>query len=604
MCPHSAILHVTMAVYILLFLLCYSNLVEGTVYHIMPNSAGLCTVPCPNLTLFAVNFSNFINLELNTTMILFPGRHNLFMTLEIVNQKHFLMTSLNTSAQVICENSSSISFTNTPVVHIMNVEFIGCGHNQFNNVSNFTLANTRFEGKESSGAALELIKTNAQITNAVFLSNTKGIFRNLTKQLELIKKILGAQDIDLDTNGTWVGGALVAIHSNISIVSSAFESNSAEIGGGLFVESSSLTVENTTFINNYVHDQRSPYSRLGIAGVLYLGDSHTVLTNNHFGNNSASVGGLAFILRGSISTYSSNFSFNTAKYGGTLFSAFSDVVTQFDNNRAEYGGVLRSFTSNVTIENSQLNANNATFGGVILSFNSSLTINESEFSNNKAEVAGAVLVAAATTIKCYGYLLVTENSANEFGVMYLSECNVFFQGNATFSNNSGTLLAIYSNITFSELVAFTSNTQQHTTSVNFQDGGALSLFQSNVVFNGVCIFESNHAKNGGAIHSIESKLFVGGNMTLAYNQATRNGGGIYLSQSELSCRQQSILDIIGNTAVNRGGGIHAISSTVKSTTTDESNLRFLKQFSRRGWRAISGNKCKTLYTQAYSHQWW
>ena len=405
--------------------------------------------------------------------------------------------------------------------------------------------------------------------------------------IKLIKKILGTQDSELSTNGTWIGGALVATHSNISIESSIFENNSAEIGGALFVESCSLDIINTTFIGNNVHNQRSQQV-LGIAGALYLVDTYSTLTNSYFNSNFASVGGVAFILRGTLNMYGSSFILNTATYGGALFLAFPDIIAlecQFDNNKAEYGGVLRSFTSNVAITESQFVDNNATFGGVILSFNSSMTMNRTEFSNNTADVAGAVLVAAATTITSQGSLLVSDNSAKEFGVMYLSECSGYFQGNATFSSNFGTLLAIYSNITFSGIVAFTNNIQLHTTtaqSVNFQDGGALSLFQSNVIFSGQSLFESNRAENGGAVHSIESNLFVGGSMTLAQNQALRNGGGIYLSQSELSCGRQSILNITSNTAINRGGGIHAIGSIVRSTTIDESNLRFMNNSAEAG----------------------
>lgn len=48
-------------------------------------------------------------------------------------------------------------------------------------------------GTCSSGTALrlELIEINAQIINTIFLSNTHGMFRNFTKQLELMKLILG-----------------------------------------------------------------------------------------------------------------------------------------------------------------------------------------------------------------------------------------------------------------------------------------------------------------------------------------------------------------------------------------------------------------------------
>ena len=565
-----------MAAYTLFFLICCSNLATGAVvYHITPNAGDPCTMPCSNLTLFAANFSSFLSFQ-NVTVLLLSGKHYLSTQLQVFNQDHFQMASLNTTAQVVCEDTSLMSFNNTRVVHIMNVEFIGCGHTQFKDVNKFTLVNSKFMGTLSSGTALEITETNTQITSSTFLSNTNGMFRNLTDQLKLIKKILGIQDSELNTNSTWIGGALVATHSDISIESSTFESNSAEIGGALFMESCSLDVINTTFIGNNVHNQL-----LGIAGALYLVNTYSTLTNSYFNSNFASVGGVAFILRGRLNMYGSRFTLNSATYGGALFLAFPDIIAlqcQFDNNKAEYGGVLRSFTSNVAITVSQFVDNNATFGGVILSFNSSLTMNRTEFSNNTADVAGAVLVAAGTTITSQGSLLVSNNSAKEFGVMYLSECSGYFQGNSTFSNNFGTLLAIYSNITFSGIVAFTNNIQLHTTtaqSVNFQDGGALSLFQSNVIFGGESSFECNRAENGGAIHSIESNLFVGGSMTLAQNRALRNGGGIYLSQSELSCGHQSILNITSNTAINRGGGIHAIGSIVRSTTIDESNLRFI-----------------------------
>ena len=98
------------------------------------------------------------------------------------------------------------------------------------------------------------------------------------------------------------------------------------------------------------------------------------------------------------------------------------------------------------------------------------------------------------------------------------------------------------------------------------------------------------------MHSIESNLVVGGSMTLAYNQALRNGGGIYLSESELSCGQQSILNIVGNTAANRGGGIHAISSTLRSTTVDEPNLNFVNNSAQAdGGLYLETNASSILY---------
>ena len=48
-------------------------------------------------------------------------------------------------------------------------------------------------------------------------------------------------------------------------------------------------------------------------------------------------------------------------------------------------------------------------------------------------------------------------------------------------------------------------------------------------FDGECNLEHNHAENGGAIHSTESKLYMNDNVTIAHKMATGNGGGVYLS---------------------------------------------------------------------------
>ena len=95
----------------------------------------------------------------------------------------------------------------------------------------------------------------------------------------------------------------------------------------------------------------------------------------------------------------------------------------------------------------------------------------------------------------------------------------------------------------------------------------ITLFQSNVYIDRECSLEHNHAGNGGAIHSTESRLYVNGNVTIAHNTATGNGGGVYLkSTSELNCKPRSIFVLHGNTAVNKGGGIHAISSSIKANS--------------------------------------
>ena len=138
----------------------------------------------------------------------------------------------------------------------------------------------------------------------------------------------------------------------------------------------------------------------------------------------------------------------------------------------------------------------------------------------------------------------------------------------SFSSNFGSLVAFNSYITFIGYARFVNNQPPQAITGDFQEGGAITLFQSKVFFNGSCSLEHNHAENGGAILSTESKLYVYGNVIIAHNTATRNGGGVYLSStSELNCHQKSTFILFSNTAIHKGGGLHAISSSIKATST-------------------------------------
>ena len=127
-------------------------------------------------------------------------------------------------------------------------------------------------------------------------------------------------------------------------------------------------------------------------------------------------------------------------------------------------------------------------------------------------------------------------------------------------------MAFNSNITFSGRAVFVDNQPHTQASDDFQEGGAITLFQSSVIFDGVCYLEHNYADNGGAIHSTESKVYMNGNVTIAHNTATRNGGGVYFLTSELNCQQKCIFVLENNSAVHKGGGFHAISSFIKAAS--------------------------------------
>ena len=504
-------------------------------------------------------------------------------------------------------------------------------------VEEFVVEDTKLEGQENSGTALELIETTAQIVNSIFLSNRKRLYRKC-------HTFIPGYGYSFDG---FIGGAIIATNSTVEINQSRFEDNIADWGGAIFAEqdsiinmsgnqfvsnsatdwggvlysiSSTITIEASEFHNNYADE----------GGVLYSNSSTITIEGSEFQENNAVIGAVLDSISSTITIEASGFQGSNATiYGGVLYSSSSNITIEasgFQDNYADAGGVLFSSSSTITIEGSgfqdnyvtdtggvlhsesnntitieasQFHDNYASSGGVMFSWNSTITVEGSGFHGNNATDRGGVLYATTSSIitiagsnftnnvspigaiiyatsrsmiqHIHSFLLVDNNKADRYAVIYLSDSEFIGtdSGNVTFSNNLGSLVAFNSNINFTGYATFVNNTPSQTVSGDFQEGGAITLLQSNVFINGECHLEHNHAKNGGAIHSTDSKLYVNGesDITIAHNTATRNGGGVYLSTSELNCQQESDLVLLNNIASHKGGGLQAIDSSIKAASS-------------------------------------
>ncbi len=123
--------------------------------------------------------------------------------------------------------------------------------------------------------------------------------------------------------------------------------------------------------------------------------------------------------------------------------------------------------------------------------------------------------------------------------MYLVEGSLWIFGNSHISNNSAS-----------------------------QDGGAMSILDSQFVMSGTALFANNLAKIGGAINIITlhentaTAFFNGSHVVFVNNSASTGGGGIACSDSEL--RAEHLL-FTHNTAGEGGGGIGALNCRVQLT---------------------------------------
>ena len=502
---------------------------EVTVFHIMPSTSDLCTQSLC-LTDFAANSSQ--DLTSNTSLILAPGNHYLSVNLTVSNLLTFKMTSSSSGTRIMCENNSFLSFDHCQSVHITNVDFLGCGGNTFEVVDDFVLQNTRFKGRDGyrSGRALVLVETAAQITDSFFMSSAKGTLQDIEEVLDY--------DLQNVSNSMWVGGAVIATHSNITIRHSLFESNRAQVGGALYLNLSNATIDNTTFIDNHGSEGFQECSggnchkNITFAGVLYQEESHVTITNSHFSNNSASYGGAIYTVSGTLRVLNGcHFSSNTAsRDGGALYSQTTDTSidgSKFVGNIASLnGGALYSLTADTEIDGSIFVSNTANSNGGALYFMSgSVTIDgNSRLDSNSASSGGAIYSVSGSIAVYWSQL--NGNTANDYG---------------------GALFPVSSSVTINGS-QFTSNT------ANRYSGGALFSWLSNVT-----IAETNFTKNIANTRGAVMAAFNG----------TINSYGNLLIDSNLA-RVNAVLYLVGCTVafsdsmniLNNLGSILAVNSNV------------------------------------------
>ena len=227
-----------------------------------------------------------------------------------------------------------------------------------------------------------------------------------------------------------------------------------------------------------------------------------------------------------------NFWYNTAEFGGAVYTGF----------------VSRSYVYG----NTTFKGNVAYYGAAAIFFRSIATINSNLSIINNIAITGGIGIAHST-VSLGNYIVFSENVGSIFvyrgdvtimGEIVLSKNNQLTGPNITNNNYSTTTpsVAVYD---------FSSQ------------GGGLTLFVSKLKLQGSIILINNTASSGGGILAITSTIDCGCNLQLLANTANDTGGGLYLYQSELSISDDGYVVIYGNKALKHGGGIHAISAFIK-----------------------------------------
>ena len=430
------------------------------------------------------------------------------------------------------------------------------------------------------------------------------------------------------------GGVMYISDASFSVTSSTFTNNNAiNVGGVMYISDASFSVTSSTFTNNNAHSSgvifaksfsntrstlESTHNTDFSAGVIWdTLDGSFNITNCTFANNAAAqFGGVMFVnIHGSINIISSNFTNSTCSsdyiylntpdrsVGGVMHVIKSGSLnisnSIFTNNTAHEGGVVFTLTS-FNINNSTFTNNSVKQSGGVINTGASFNITNSTFTSNAAAKQGGVMYCELVE-----FIMVTSSTFihNKAGVIYsingayvnISDSSfennaapwhsnggiVFTQGgtahiiDSTFRYNSGSIHTFNSKLTFSGQLKFENCAEplnKTPDSLTLLEGGALTSFQSTVIFNGESSLLNNQARQGGAILAIESTIVLNGTTTIiANNTATdSSGGGVSLQQSDLDVKGNCT---ISNNYAMRGGGISARSSTI-TVYNEEGTLLF------------------------------
>ena len=529
----------------LVFLLAYADIAYSKVYYITPSRDGPCPQysSCLTLSQFATD-SRSNDSETDISLLFLPENHTLDRELSLAQVNNFTMVKVgleNETVFVECStHSGRFHISDTIFVSIKDLQFIGCGSNIVSQVKWLTIADSTFQDVYDGNTVLMLNEvSNAIIVRSSFFSNSL-FYSNTTSRLYSGYKILDYVYFDRSTPN----GALYTAFSNVSIVSSKFMHNRADIGGALVAHNSSLYLARNTYSNNTAN----------FGGVMVTSRSSIDKNNNTFSNNAAQwSGGVMVTYDDTFTISSSTYTNNSAsdrggvltKFGNSLFNISNST---FVNNSAGYGGVMDTYYSSslVDISNTSFTNNSAYKGGVMSTVgNSSFDIRNSTFTINSADSFGGVMhmvIGGGSSSFDIRNSSFTNNSAGHGGVMYTYGSSLLDISNASFTNNSA-----------------------------FYSGGVMFTVGTSSFDINNSIFFNNSAVSGGVMYTSDSSFNIVSSI-FVNNGATLSGGIIWCSEGGILTVDNSNFSL--NAVSNKGGGVIFIrqcSAHITNSTFDQNN---------------------------------
>ena len=519
-----------------------------------------------------------------TTFIFHPGDHQLYNTISLhgIQNISFQGMSVEESAIIRLGPQIGLSFDDCDGIEIKSLNLILSGDFEyrimFSDTNDVKIHNVmmRQENKNSTGCS-------AMVSKVSVITISDSSFMDISGQS---------------------GAILVAINSSLITFtgSNRFSNNSAKLGGAIHSICSTLqftgpgitNFENNTAFSNENDTYTPCFSNVynndnGLGGAVFAENSHIIISGcaQFVGNIATYRGGAIAVINSSTIVIDGSLCFNELhprtvlfdgnrvtslerSSGGAIFIIDCDHVNMTNvsltNNFAPRVGGALHFNRSKVVAFYNINAVNNTvnlyYGGAISVFLCSQVFIDGDnyFVNNSAHITGgAIDIFLVDIMKIGGTNCFQGNRADNGGAIDIFIVTTSFVcGNNIFKKNSaingfgGAILIYNASVvhvcginTFTEGVA--------------DQGGALYIEKSTILFNGTNLFHHNIATGGGAIIYLDSQVTVFGKIQFKNNSATGGNGGamaLYGSTSKVILNPLSTVDFLGNYALLNGGAIY------------------------------------------------
>jgi len=374
------------------------------------------------------------------------------------------------------------------------------------------------------GGGVYAANAHVVISSCHIFSNTASLGGGVYLDRSPHSRLMGSR-IYSNTATAWGGGLYLLESHTTTLEYNDIYGNAASggYGGGAYLDQSI----DVTLTGNEIFDNQSSDDGGGI--YLYESDRATLTGNDIHGNSATGDdGGGLYLYASDNATLTGNHVYsNTAGtpngQGGGIYFRDSANVTLSGHNEVHHNtreGLYFSNSPTATLTDNEVHHN--TLGGVVLSLSPAAALAGNEVHDNGW---GGVLVSSSDNVTLSGNRIYN-NRSQRGGGLYL-----YYSDNATLAGNE-----IYSNTAW------------------FESGGGVYLLNSvEATLTGNEIYSNTASGGGGGIYLTDSPTATLTGNRIYSNTASSGGGGVYLTGSPTATLTEN--RIYSNIAAGQGGGI-------------------------------------------------